>query len=640
MFKLKLKEKIDLILAIAGLILGLVIMSLYRISPTIYLFSIGLFLILACSLYLFIRRNIIYSFDYIQIPKKEKLILEISFFLLLSASIFVLHTSLMRPLLYFILISACVGLLAASIFFIDSNTEKIVQIIKIYLISFNLKYSIYNLTSAIPGVDSFVHAKMNEVLTEVGNISALFRKETYFPIMHIQTSLTQILTDTPIRDATNFAIIIPFVFLSIFVYLAFRELFDDKIGLFAMLLLNITDYHIYWGSAPQTTTYGIMLFYLLLFILIKNHAQPNVKWIFLALIFIYTLIGTHAVSSFILSITITGLFVGEVLYRSLMSKSSNICFKGMSLIAFIALVVHWFNVEPSSGNSFFGSMVRMLDFYLTEHAALLNRPEAVSVVSELAPFTERFTNVFGYSLLVFFAVVGGLIWLSPKHIDKIKFSLIVCLTILLGITFVFPLFGIKNILPTRWFAFEYFILSPMAAFSIVYISSLINIKNMKKLFLIAVFFGFAFFMSTNTVSNVDSPLWMENDTLSTTYTLAEITGAETLLQYSDNVSSDRMFTSLVINTYLDGNTSNPYTVEEIFGIGSIVFDTNDGLYLWRDFMIERPIRTDIKLEGYDRPILQPYILGLQTLNELNKMDRIYDNSEIIGFYIKSDIQSI
>lgn len=632
MFKLKFNEKIDLILAIAGLILGLVIMSLYRISPTIYLFSIGLFLILACLLYLFIRRDIIYSFDYIQIPKKEKLILEISFFLLFSTSILVLHTSLMRPLLYFILISACVGLLAASIFFIDSNTEKGVQIIKIFLVSFNLKYSIYNLTSAIPGTDSFIHAKMNEMLTEVGNISALFGKETYFPIMHIQTSITQILTETPIRDATNIAIIIPFVFMSIFVYLAFRELFDDKIGLLAMLLLNVTDFHIYWGSAPQTTTYGIMLFYLSLFLLIKNNVQINVKLVVLTLILIFTLIGTHAVSSFVFLITIIGLVVGGTLYKLLIFKKEKIYSTSLALITSIVLLQHWFNVGAKSGNSFFSGTVIMLDYYLTKHAALLNRPEAIGVVSgtiKIAPFTERFANVFGFSILIFFAVIGCLIWLSPKHIDKLKFSVIICITILLGITFVFPLFGIKNILPYRWFAFEYFLLSPMAAFSIVYISSLINIKAAKKIFLIAIFFIFAFFMSANTISNVDSPLWSEQITISTTYTAAEIRGAETLLQYSDNVFSDRMYGSLVISNYLGANTSYLYNKEQILEI-------NNGIFLWRNYMLGRPIRTYIQLEGYNRSILHPQILESDTLNELNQMNRVYDNSEIIGFYISNN----
>lgn len=50
-------------------------------------------------------------------------------------------------------------------------------------------------------------------------------------------------------------------------------------------------------------------------------------------------------------------------------------------------------------------------------------------------------------------------------------------------------------------------------------------------------------------------------------------------------------------------------------------------------MLERPIRTFTRVEGYDRRVEKADILGFEVLNELEKENRIYDNSEIIGFYI-------
>jgi hypothetical protein len=53
-------------------------------------------------------------------------------------------------------------------------------------------------------------------------------------------------------------------------------------------------------------------------------------------------------------------------------------------------------------------------------------------------------------------------------------------------------------------------------------------------------------------------------------------------------------------------------------------------------MVDRPIRTFNQIQNYDRVIIEPVILGMETFNKLEKANRIYDNSEIIGYYI-SDI---
>jgi hypothetical protein len=326
------------------------------------------------------------------------------------------------------------------------------------------------------------------------------------------------------------------------------------------------------------------------------------------------------------------LVLGSLLYNYWYEKDRKILYSGLFLISVVALLQHWFIALYSrGGRPFFDQIVYTLHYYVTGFADFLNRPEATSevVASTIPPFIERFADTLGLSLYLFFAIIGSLLALSYKYRHQIKFNYIFVMLTLFAITFAFPLFGIRNIIPSRWFAFEYFFVSMFAAFAIIHLSHLTNKIVLKKVFVIIIFCMMAFFMSASTFSNsnVDSPLWLEDSTISTTYNTAEIRGAETMVQFSDNLFSDSRYGSSVLGVYLDINNSG-------FQNKNHIFERNRDILLWRKYMLDRPIRTYAKVEGYDRRIVKKEILGYETLGELDNSQKIYTNNEIIGFYIQ------
>ncbi|RSD35206.1 MAG: Uncharacterized protein CI953_311 [Methanohalophilus sp.] len=633
MFKPQFEKSVDNILAIVGLVLGILIISLYTMSPTIHLVTIGLALTLGCALYITLKKRLLIKDTVQKSSINEKRILDIAYLLLFSLSLIIWNTSVDRPFSYFLIFSLCAGVLALSIYLSDNKLDYYIQYGKIILLSFNIKYSIYMLAGYIPGVDPYAHAKMNDLLANSGNIEVLMGKEMYFPIMHIQTAVMEIISAVPIKDATNFAVIVPFFIASTFVYLVGRELFGEKIGLFAMLLVNVSDFHIYWGSAPQTTSYGIILYYLLMYVLFKIFSENfNPKWITMSIFLIVTLIITHAVSSFIFVVTMFALVLGSLLYNYWYEKDRKIFYSGLFLISVVALLQHWFIALYSRGGKpFFDQIVSTLHYYVTGFADFLNRPEATSefVASTIPPFIERFADTLGLSLYLFFAIIGSLLALSYKYRHQIKFNYIFVMLTLFAITFAFPLFGIRNIIPSRWFAFEYFFVGMFAAFAIIHLSHVTNKIVLKKIFVITIFCIMAFFMSASTFSNsnVDSPLWLEDSTISTTYNTAEIRGAETMAQFSDNLFSDSRYGGSVLGVYLDINNSGLQNKNQIF-------ERNNDILLWRKYMLDRPIRTFDKVEGYDRRIVKKEILGHETLEELESSQKIYTNNEVFGYYIR------
>ncbi|WP_197080306.1 glycosyltransferase family protein [Methanosarcina siciliae] len=494
--------------------------------------------------------------------------------------------------------------------------------------------------------DSWRHAKMNDLLFHVGRMDLLFNnslldplldKEYFFPLMHFQVAINQILLGINIKSASNVALIIPLTISSVCVFLFAKEYFGKKIGLLAMLLINISDYHILWGSAPQTTTYGICLYYFLLFCIFKTIDSPKPRWISVSLLLIFCLILSHAVSSFIFLITLFGLLFGNVIYGALFDKHRRIFISPtIMLISFVGLIQHWMiALYRKDGTPFFDKMILTFNYYiLGGYSGFLNRPESIAeYANTLPPFCERFLDHLSLTLFLFLSIIGCLIWLSKECRNNLNFSLIICVSLLLGITFGFPLFGLRNIIPDRWFIFEYFFLSIMASVGFLRLSKLIPNQNHLKIFTFFIFFSLSFFMSSSTISNSDSPSWLEESTVSESFTLQEIQAGERLADYSTNIVSDSKYSFNFLDLWL-GVKKPPFSIENIETNDNL----NDTIYIWRKYTLYRPIKVTRSLNNtynsvYSKMIYEDKILGISFFRNLESHNKIYDNCDVSAYHL-------
>ncbi len=292
-------DNIDTVAGLAGLIAGVIITLLFLISQTIYFLMLGPALLSASLTYL-VLKTWTGTLDQFNLGTGKK-ILDVVFFVFFTLSIWVLFGSAdARPFLYFITISATSGFLAISILFVGSKVDQLLQIFKIIILSFNLIYSKFYFFSG-SGVDYWYHLKANAALVMDGFIGVLPDKEFSFPLMHIQVAIHQLMENIPIKDASNFAIIVPLVISSICVFLIARKFFDARIGLMALLFVNISDYFLLWGATPQTTTFGLCLYYFIFFVLIRGVAiqKTSLYWMIVILILFASIVVSNAISSFI-----------------------------------------------------------------------------------------------------------------------------------------------------------------------------------------------------------------------------------------------------------------------------------------------------------------------------------------------------
>lgn len=644
----KLCNELDIYSGLFLSILGIAFLLLYISFPNIYIFVFGASLLFGSISYFIIKDKNNYHF--FCESKKLRLVYETLFFLFFSGSLLVLHIYEVRNVYYFTFISLSTALLALSIFVLDSQ-KKTFQILKICLLSLNLKYSIFYLHYGFTMPDAWRHAKLNSLIsltghfTQFNNLDVLLDKELYFPLTHIYVAMSQVFFDVSIKEASNLTLIIPMVLSSICIYLFASKYFGEKVGLFSMLIMNITDFSTLWGSAPQTTTYGITLFSYLLYLYSKS-TQPKHKSVFKALLilFIFSLIFGHAISSFIFFTTIVGLSVGSIIFK-LIHKNKETSFFALNiiLISLIGITQHWMIVEyQRNSDTFFQKITSLLYSAILEYSGFLNRPESVSsYVATLPPFAERFVDHFGLMTIVFFSIIGGLLLLSSKYQNKSNFPLIFCVSLLLSISLGFPIFGMNNIVPERWFIYEYFFLSIISAFGIIKISNLIYYPRLAKCFIVIIFFTVSFFMITSTVSNTDNPLWLKESTISNSFSINEVKGAETISKFTKNIYTDPSYFLNIFDLNIGIGINSPFReiVSKPDELIKSNFSTNVAkIYVWRRYTINRPINI-IRESGNNYGIASERmeyttkILGHDILEKLEKHNKIYDNRNTKAYYL-------
>lgn len=630
-FVKSLTKDLGLAIAFLGLVFGLIICALYLISHAFYFLVFGPTLIFGSVLFLLTKNQKISSLP-ISRNQKVWLISSCIFFAFYCLSWWILFLE-NRSFLFFLIVALSVSTVGLSIIASTGRYQAIFEIVKIFLVSLNLKYSIYIFSGGFPGVDSWTHARMNDLLSQSGTLATLIGKEEFFPLMHIHVAVTQLITETSIKVATNFSVILPFIVLSIFVFLIARHLFDDKVGLVALLILNITDYHIYWGANPQTTTFGFSLYCVIIFLLFKQIWEKNNIWLILTVTLFAILIQTHAVSSFILLITLFGYTVG--LWTMNLGKGVLIHNKIVYTLLFysVAIISYWgYFVQYVEDRSIFEQVVGNLMMHIQES---FNPIEGASetgkyLVLNSPPFIEMYLDKIVIIIILSLTIAACIWWLSRRLFSPTT-VVVSIITVLAFVTFVFPFVGLRNIIPGRWFVFMYFFTSIAIGFYLIRICSLNKNKHIFLLTIVFVLFALSFGSITNSIANSDAPLWLREDTITTVYTPTEFKGSETLSKLNQTLVTDSRFAS-AFSWYGSEKKEIQFRINsnnQGYGIGDNFL--KDEIFVWRSYMLTRPIHALIYDTESKRWYQDSYVPGSTAQWTLEQTNKIYDIEEVSGY---------
>lgn len=583
----------------------------------IYLLAVGSALVIGSIMFLLLFN--------LKLPQKPVISFvkwkwfDITILFLFITILFNLHENSGRSPIIFILFAIISGIIGVSIFLDSTNEQKVRTILYILGLSTIIISSIYYTQLSLTGVDAGIHAAMNEKLAESGLLDSLWYHEKYFPIMHISVASLMIVSGIGIKEATFFSVVFSLIISTICVYLLCNILFSDRrIGLFALLFLNVTEWLIFWGYSPTTTTYGVALYFFIIYILIKKYQYTGIHWTLLIITLIITMIFNHPMTSFILLCTLIAFSITQLLSKYLFRDT--ICIKSMSNIhiftIFTALVMifHWFYALYLS-DPMFDTLLRFLQSSVESQFGVASRPETIASIQATLPSAiERILDVAGLTMLLILYCVGLLFLLSNKNRGFPQFLLVFVSVVLFSIIFGIPFFGLKNFLSERWFAFVYFFVVIISAYALIEILNYLHKFKYQILSILIVVATMTFFFTASTVCNQDAPLWLQESTRP--YSLAPLTvsediGYKTLTKYSNEIMD------------------NHIALQE-----DSIFQRGDTIFIWKEYMNNRPVRlfrnidTDMQ---YDTTRYYNKVLGQEYYKKFLLENKIYSNEYIIAF---------
>ena len=610
--------------AVVGIMLGILITSLNIIYSNNYLITLGPLLTIACIIYLKNRETLLAENNgqlFIFNDNTLKMIQIIYWICIITALIsYYQATSYYRPPLFFISISIAVAFLGLDI--LSSNYAKTVNlykpIFKIFVTSIILRYSAYFISPYPVGSDPWYHAGFIDDILLYGTsyLPQTYAYYSNYPIFHIFSVITSIISNFTTKESMFVAGTV-LVFSTLFVYLIVKHITNNtQIALFSMLLINFSDFHIQWSIQIIAMTFGIALYTIIIYLLIAQKGKSAIIYKSFLISFTFLIVLTHTVSSFILFVSMISLYIGsfifKTIYRDVEHPVDFIISITMCILFATILTSRWMDPDYP----FLDSIVRGLVNSFSKEAEFLGR----DTISNIGDSWASIMNILGFLILIFFGIIGCLRNLSITNANKTKFSVIVMIIVLFFIFFAFPVMGLKNIVPYRWPAFIYATFVLFVGIGIFQVINSDRNKHYMAVFVLILLSTSSFFMITNSMANIDSPIYGKEFNQQMFWTESEMKLFTRINNsYGYYVITDSQTFIRPFNTYLkrDKVTSYQMTTE-----GDINWDfIGDKLIVWRKSSLTR----SVQVQGHRNPKI---LLGMDFKRDLdNNYSNIFDTGE-------------
>ena len=630
-------DLLDIIAAIAGIFLGSFIISLYYVI-NLRQQDIGFVILSASVIYLLLRNKFKKAaFTPLEINHRKKMLLNIIFFTIFSITLLIWYTHLyFRPLSYFILICLLTGIIAIEILCFKEGKPVWSTLLKILLLSANIRAGLFYNFPSLMGYDAYAHARIAELTTNTGFVAPfeISGKYFYYPVSHIFFSITQIVNQIDIKDALFCSIGLVSIISTIFIYLIGKKLAGPQVGLLATLLANVTNVLIVRGITNITAGSLVLCYFMLiLYLIFKEDTKHKVINLSLIIFITFLMIITHQLSTFVVLVSLISIYFGKIAYNYIYKHEEGIDISTYYILLFaVALQFYWMHTSVRPGRTFFDYVVGPFINVLKSGGEYGSDVLIVGYEYHRSLLDTLLLHS-SYLILPFFAIGGVLLWLSLR--DNKKFSIVTAVIILYSFVYGIPLLGMRNLLTSRWVPLLSVFLVIVASAYIFTIIGLIK-SNRNKIFAIfTIAVIFSFFMITTPGINKDNPIFAKDTTFRNQFKDSEVSTAETISNvYSGRIKVD----SLMGTCFSETHASSVLRVEsellfEGFGVDYIASSTqeeNVTMIMLRKCTLNEPITVKVsKLYGLYR--IQSLPKEFFARFESTDYNLVYSNREVLAY---------
>jgi hypothetical protein len=560
------QRRFDVDAAIIGFIIALGLFPLRFFASQIYIKTIPIVLGLGCGLYLLAVRNDRETMHaYPSISRMVAQVLPSICFVMMAAMVTIALYTGQRSLLFHLLSGATGTLIILQILFVDEeDLLPSLLLVQILALAFVIRFMAVYTTPSYIGIDIWTHmTQLAGGVLEQHSLSAMNgNKHIAAPLFHLLVASSAMLYDVSLRNALYLSVGVVMPMTILFIYGATKLLVPVRWAVFAAMLYSIGDYFIEWGIHLIPTSHGLLFFVAIVYALLRiMRLEYNARDFGLLVFLSIAIILTHQVSTFIMLVVLfSGLLAQFVLKLGLFQTTARrpgvyrklepVNLAG--LLAFdVGLITFMWSFTPYNGNSFLETVLLYLEQTLVSSAGLLNLASNNSqYISLPAPTLMQkvatYVDTMGFLILFGLTVVGCLYVLRRKRISHSVFTLLFATVVMTGFTLGLPMFGIRNFIPQRWFAFLYAPMAILAALGVGYLVHNLN-RNVVVAALLVVALLYPSVMVMSSHGAIDSPVF-KDEQARLTYTKPEVAAVYTISDMTGSPNSSNLLQSQLIHT--------------------------------------------------------------------------------------------
>jgi hypothetical protein len=390
-------------------------------------------------------------------------------------------------------------------------------------------------TPGFVGVDVWTHVPVFvERVVDTGSLSGMGEtKYVLAPFYHAIGSIGSLVFGSGRAGVyLTVGVLVPLA--ALFVYATARLFVPARWALAATVLYAFADQFVRWGMHVIPTSLGLVFFLATAFLTTATFLRDE-GWIPLALLaFGLAVVFTHQVSTAI-TLVFLGVAATVGVLQALLGGGrwrTGISLAGAFLLTLTVTVAVW-AVTPWTGERTFlwGILDNITEtigqagfLNLAGDGAAVGGAGSAGLFAQVQPYVE----LFGFSLLLTVAVLGGLAMLEWRESIGATLTLIVAAAVMFVVVFGFSLFGYRTFLPGRWVAFLY---APMVVLGAagLYHASRHAATGVFLALVVVLTLGYPTTMAVAEKATLDSPAFDE-EYPRFAYTEAEIAAVESMGQ--------------------------------------------------------------------------------------------------------------
>ena len=446
-------------------------------------------------------------------------------------------------------------------------------------------------TPSFIGVDNWTHIVEYATPVMEGGSLAPMAGIKYFlaPVHHLATVVSAQLLGVSLRTALYAVVGGTVVLALILVFAIARHFVSTRWALLATAAFALADQAVRWGLHIIPTSLGLVFFLGVVYAVTRLlHVDSGpADWALLG-ICIVAVTFTHQLSAFVSLVFLGSGVLAQVLVShvdwltpvsgrsvtrgSTGSEESGPVADGGSVCGVVplhgAFAFHlaftggvW-AITPWRGEPFIARATQLFWLTVQNSAGFLNLVDSGGAASGGAAaagsaglgWLAAYVDAIGFLVLLFVTILGSLALVRRHRSPQAAHTLVVAIGVMLVFAFVLPLFGIRNFLPGRWYAFAYALMAVVGVAGLAHLGRRFPARAVAVL-LVVLLLAYPFAMITAQKATLDDPTF-EDEWPRYAYSEAELAAVETIGEATPDDAA-ALFTDHPYRTAFTGSGAHP-----------------------------------------------------------------------------------